>query len=95
MILCKRDDGDYMNELYEMIEDRIAKSGYPGKIDGRDFYADICDEADDKENGTYMFLIKKDDNLSYQGCITIMDEEMDLHYVDIVAGNEKYHADFS
>ena len=40
-----------MNELYQLIEEKIKASGYPGEIDGCEFYNDISDEADEKENG--------------------------------------------
>ncbi len=83
-----------MKELYELIEQKIRESGCPLEIDGADFYNDVNAEADNQENGTYMFIIKKDDTLSYQGCMTIMDEEFDLHFVDIHAGDQKYHVDF-
>lgn len=83
-----------MNELYKLIEERIKASGYEGEISGRDFYRDISDEADEKENGTYMFMIKKTESLLYQGCMTIMEREFDLHYVDIVDGEQRYHVDF-
>lgn len=83
-----------MNELYRMIEERIRESGYPGKIDGQDFYNDISAEADEKENGTYLFLIKKDDLVSYHGCMQIMDEEFDLKYVEIHVGEQVYKVDF-
>lgn len=83
-----------MKELYELIEQKIKESGCPLSIDGEEFYDDINAEADNQENGTYMFIIKKDESLSYQGCMTIMDEEFDLHFVDIHVGEEKYHVDF-
>ena len=83
-----------MNELYELIEQRIKDSGYAGEINGREFYQDISAEADEKENGTYMFIIKKTDSLFYKGCMTIMDSEFDLHFVDIQDGEENYHVDF-
>ena len=83
-----------MNELYQLIEEKIKASGYPGEIDGREFYNDISDEADEKENGTYMFIIKKTDTLQYQGCMTTIDEQFDLHYVDIHEGIASYHVDF-
>ena len=83
-----------MKELYEMIEQMIKDSGCPIAIDGAEFYDDMNAEADNQENGTYMFIIKKDDNLSYQGCMTIMDEEFDLHYVDIHFNGQKYHVNF-
>ncbi len=83
-----------MRELYELIEEKIRNAGYPGEIDGSEFYGDISDEVDEQENGTFMFLIKKTETLSYQGCMTIMDDEFDLHYVDICVGEKKYHVDF-
>lgn len=83
-----------MEELYQLIEEKIKKAGYPGKIDGQEFYDDICAEVDEQDNGTYMFVIKKSDTLSYKGCMTIMEEEFDLHYVDIHAEEKTYHVDF-
>jgi hypothetical protein len=83
-----------MDELYALIEAKIKESGYQGDIDGREFYNDISDEADEKENGTYVFLIKKTDTLLYKGCMTIMDDEFDLHSVDILDGDKTYHVDF-
>lgn len=83
-----------MDELYALIEAKIKESGYQGDIDGREFYNDISYEADEKENGTYVFLIKKTDTLLYKGCMTIMDDEFDLHSVDILDGDKTYHVDF-
>ena len=83
-----------MKELYELIEQKIRESGCPLTIDGAEFYDDMNAEADNQENGTYIFIIKKDDTLSYNGCMTIMDEEFDLHYVDIHVGDHKDHVDF-
>lgn len=83
-----------MNELYKLIEGKIQSSGYPGHIDGKEFYHDVSEEADNRDNGTYIFIVKKTEELYYQGCMTIMDEEFDLHYVDIHAGDKEYHVDF-
>lgn len=83
-----------MEELYQLIEEKIKKAGYPGVIDGREFYKDVCDEVDNQENGTYLFIIKKSDELSYKGCMDIMDDEFDLHYVDIIDDDKTYHVDF-
>ena len=83
-----------MNELYKLIETKIKASGYPGDIDGREFYNDISDEVEEKENGTYLFIIKKSDTLEYKGCMTIVDDEFDLHYVDIHDREAAYHVDF-
>lgn len=83
-----------MNELYKLIEEKIKTAGYLGEIDGREFYNDVSDEADEKENGDYIFLIKKTEELMYRGCMTIIDDQFDLHYVDILEGDSTYHVDF-
>ncbi len=83
-----------MEELYRLIEEKIKASGYPGEVDGMEFYDEVSAEADEQENGKYLFLIKKTDTLVYQGCMDIMDQEFDLHYVDIHDGDQVYHVDF-
>ncbi|MBO5373250.1 MAG: hypothetical protein J6A75_11130 [Lachnospiraceae bacterium] len=83
-----------MEELYTLIEEKIKASGYPDAIDGSEFYNDISAEADNQENGMYMFILKKSEILSYKGCMTIMDEQFDLHYVDIHVKDTVYHVDF-
>lgn len=83
-----------MEELYKIIEERIQNSGYTGVIDGKEFYQDVSAEADEKENGTYIFIIKKTEKLMYKGCMTISDEQFDLHYVDIHEGETSWHVDF-
>ncbi len=83
-----------MEELYRLIEEKIKNAGYLGEIDGREFYDEISEEADNKENGTYLFLIKKTDTISYHGCMDILEREFDLHFVDIHDGDTVYHVDF-
>lgn len=83
-----------MKELYQLIEEKIKKAGYPGEIDGQEFYDEVSAEADNQENGTYIFIVKKTDTFYYQGCMEIMDDEFDLHYVDIHVGEAVYHVDF-
>ena len=83
-----------MEELYQLIEDKIRNAGYPGEIDGEEFYGDVSAEADEKDNGTYLFIVKKTEELFYKGCMEIMDDEFDLHYVDIHEGDKEYHVDF-
>lgn len=84
----------FMEELYRLIEEKIKNAGYPGEIDGREFYNEVSDEADDQEEGSYIFIIKKSDTLFYQGCMEILKNQFDLHYVDIHDGETVYHVDF-
>ena len=83
-----------MKELYRIIEEKIKNTGYPGEITGEEFYDEVSREAGEKENGTYIFLIKKNETVFYQGCMEIMDNQFDLHYVDIHDGDKVYHVDF-
>ena len=85
---------EQMEELYRLIEEKIRNSGYPGEIDGKEFYNEVSDEADEQEEGTYIFMIKKSDTLFYQGCMEIMKNQFDLHHVDIHDGEKVYHVDF-
>lgn len=83
-----------MEELYQLIEEKIRNSGYPYPIDGQEFYNDVSDEADNQDNGAYMFLIKKEENLIYKGFMEILDHQFDLHTVDIIRDDKTWHVDF-
>ncbi len=83
-----------MEELYRAIEQKIKDAGYPGKVDGEELYNHICDEMDDKENGTYLLMIKGDGDVFFECRVAIMDDEFDLPYVDIHDGDQIYHVDF-
>jgi hypothetical protein len=83
-----------MEELYRTIEEKIKASGYSGEIDGREFYYEVSKEADAKENGKYIFMVKKSDTVYYEGCMDILDKDFDLHYIDIHEDDKTYHVDF-
>ena len=55
-----------MEEFYKAIEDKIKASGYPGEVNGENIYNDICDQMEEKENGTYLFLSKKDNGVVFE-----------------------------
>jgi len=83
-----------MNELYEAIEAKIKASGYPREISGEAVYNDICDQMEEKENGTYLFLSKKDNGVVFEYKVDILDESFNLSYVHITANNDMFHIDF-
>lgn len=83
-----------MEEFYKVIEDKIKASGYQGTVDGEDIYNDICDQMEGKENGTYMFLSKKNDDTVFEYKVDIMDDSFNLSYVHITANNDAFHIDF-
>lgn len=83
-----------MEELYRLIEEKIRLSGYTGEVNGEELYNEICDEMDGKENGTYMFMMKKDDDVHYECKVVIMDDQFDLPFMDIYTPQQVYHVDF-
>ena len=83
-----------MEELYRLIEEKIKASGYPGEVNGEAIYNEICDEMEQKENGSYLLMIKQDGDVYFECKVDIMDEEFDLPFMDIHAGEKVYHVDF-
>lgn len=83
-----------MDELYRMIEAKIAESGFSRPVSGEDIYDDICDQIDEKENGEYLLVSKFDDDLVFEYQITIMDEEFNLGILTIKAPEGVFSVDF-
>ena len=82
-----------MEALYRLIAEKIKRAGYPGVIDVAELYDNICDEMEEKENGTYLLMIKGEGNMHFECRVDIMDEEFDLPYIDIHVGDKMYHVD--
>ena len=83
-----------MDELFRIIEDKIRTAGYAGPVDGLEIYEEICDQMEDKENGTYLFLSKHQDGSVIEYQVEIMDEQFNLSYIEIRTGGAVYRADF-
>lgn len=83
-----------MEEFYKAIEDKIKSAGYPGTVDGEDIYNDICDQMEEKENGTYLFLSKKDEDTVFEYKVDILEDSFNLSYVHITTKNDTFHIDF-
>ena len=83
-----------MDELYQMIEDKIRKAGYLGEVDGFDIYDEICDEIQDKEVGSYIFMSKKTDDIFFEYKVDVMEQEFNLSYIDIHVKDKVFHVNF-
>lgn len=83
-----------MEELYRLIEEKIYASGYEGVVSGAEIYDEICDEIEDKEEGSYIFMSKKEDDTIYEYKIDVMEDQFNLSYLDIKANGKTYHIDF-
>ena len=83
-----------MNKFYKAIEEKIKESGYPKEISGRDVYNDICDQIEDKENGTYLLLSKFEEDVILEYHITIQDDGFNLGLLTIRTPEGIYQTDF-
>ncbi len=83
-----------MEEFFKAIEDTIRESGYTGPVDGEEFYNEICDEIEDKEEGSYLFMSKRDNGDVFEYRVDVLPEEFNLAYVTITSGGQTFHADF-
>ena len=83
-----------MEKLYKVIEEKIKSSGYKGSVNGKDIYWEICDEIEEKENGSYIFMSKKEDDVFFEYQIDVMDDSFNLSYIDINTPQGKIHVDF-
>lgn len=52
------------------------------------------DQMEEKENGSYLFLSKKDNGVVFEYKVDILDESFNLSYVHITANNDTFHIDF-
>lgn len=83
-----------MEELYQLIEEKIARSGYPAPVNGEEIYNEVCDEIDQKEPGSYLLMVKKEGDVFFEYKVTVLDEQFDLTAVDIHTTEQVYHVDF-
>ncbi len=83
-----------MNEFYQLIEEKIKASGYDGEISGSDIYNEVSDFIDDKDNGTYIFMSKPEDDIIYEYHVDVYQDEFNLSSVTITAPKGTYHINF-
>ena len=83
-----------MEELYNLIEEKIKASGYPRVISGEAVYGDICDQIEGKENGSYVLLSKFEDDVIFEYHITIMDDEFNLGVLTMRTPEGVFETDF-
>ena len=83
-----------MNELYELIEQKIKESGYTREISGEAVYNDICDQIEGKENGIYLLLSKFEEDVIFEYHITIRDEDFNLGILTMRTPEGTFELDF-
>ncbi|MGX4599421.1 hypothetical protein [Faecalimicrobium sp. JNUCC 81] len=83
-----------MEEIYRLIEEKIKAAGYEGNVSGKDIYDEICDQIEEAENGSYIFMSKRDDDVFFEYKIDVMDDNFNLSYIDINTPQGKIKVDF-
>ena len=83
-----------MNELYELIEQKIKESGYPREISGEAVYNDICDQIEGEENGIYLLLSKFEEDVIFEYHIIIRDEDFNLGILTMRTPEGTFEVDF-
>ena len=82
-----------MDEFYRVIEDKIRRSGYDGPTDGEDIYNDICDQMENKEEGVYVFMSKKTEDIFFEYKVEIFEDQFNLSYIDLHTPDNPFHVD--
>ena len=93
--ICKKRKGNgFMEEIFAMIEEKITASGYPEAVDGEQIYNEISDEIEEKENGSYVFMVKRSEDTFFEYHLDILEDSFNLSTLDIRTGDASYHIDF-
>jgi Fe-S cluster biosynthesis and repair protein YggX len=83
-----------MEQFFKAIEEKIRKSGYPGEVSGKKIYAEISDEAEDQEVGSYLFMKKQNDDIMFEYRVDILEDNINLATLTIHTPESKYFIDF-
>ena len=84
----------HFDDSCRYIEEKIKESVYTKEISARDYYNDICDQIEDKENGTYLLLSKFEEDVIFEYHITIQDDGFNLGLLTIRTPEGIYQTDF-
>ena len=83
-----------MDEIYRAIEEKVRAVGYPGEVDGFAVYEDICNQIEDRENGSYVLISKTGEVIWYEYVLEVMEENFNLSVMIIHTGEGDYRIDF-
>lgn len=83
-----------MEKFFKAIEEKIRKSGYPGEVSGKEIYAEISDEAEEQEEGSYLFMKKQNDDIMFEYRVDILEDNINLATLTIHTSERDYFIDF-
>lgn len=83
-----------MDKFFKAIEEKIRKSGYAEKVSGEEIYDEICEEAENQEEGSYLFMKKQEDNIMFEYRVDILEDNINLKTLTIHTPEKNYFIDF-
>ena len=83
-----------MEQFFKAIEEKIRKSGYSGEVSGEKIYTEISDEAEEQEDGNYLFLKKQNDDIMFEYRVDVLKDNINLATLMIHTPERKYFIDF-
>ncbi|MFL0253339.1 hypothetical protein ACJDT4_23310 [Clostridium neuense] len=83
-----------MKQFFKAIEENIRKSGYSGEVSGEKIYDEISNEAEEQEEGSYLFLKKQNDDIMFEYRVDILEDNINLATLTIHTPEKKYFIDF-
>lgn len=83
-----------MEELYQMIESKIKASGYLGAINGLEIYTELSDLIEEKDQGTYILMSKRENDDLFEYKVDIREDDFNLSYINITKDGKTYHINF-
>jgi len=90
----KKKESEKMKKFFKTIEEKIRKSGYLGEVSGEEIYAEISDEAQDQEEGSYLFMKKQNDDIMFEYRVDILEDNINLATLTIHTLERNYFIDF-
>ncbi len=83
-----------MEELFELIEEKIIAAGYTGEVNGEEIYDFMNSEIADLDLGTYILMSKEADDIIFEYKVEIYPKDFNLSYIKITEGEVEYFIDF-
>jgi len=83
-----------MEQFFKTIEEKIRKSGYSGEVSGKKIYDEISNDAEEQEEGSYLFLKKQNDDIMFEYRVDILEDNINLATLTIHTPERKYFIDF-
>jgi hypothetical protein len=83
-----------MEQFFKAIEEKIRKSGYSGEVSGEKIYDEISNEAEDQEEGSYLFMKKQTDDILFEYRVDVLADNINLSTLTIYTPERKYFIDF-